>query len=725
MKHLQLLFIFLCLAVQGIQAQVPAFPGADGYGRYAKGGRGGSVYYVTTLEDGDTPGTLRYGVTRLSNVTILFKVSGTIHLNSALKISQSNITIAGQSAPGDGICVADYPVSVQGNNVIVRYMRFRMGDWKLTAEEADGGDAFGGRYCNKVIIDHCSISWSTDECASFYANRNFTMQWCIISESLRASLHSKGNHGYGAIWGGMGASYYHNLMIHHDSRTPRFGTGNVEPLSDHKTDMRNNVIYNWSGNGCYGAEGMYINIINNYYQPGPASTSKAKDRFITINDATASDGVTSIWGKFYLSGNLNTKYSNVTKDNWAGAHIEPSDRIGGNPSQASVRSDVELGEVPELHQHTVGKCYPLVIKYAGCSHRRDAIDTRLAKECETGTTTYRGTGDDSKPGIINTLSDLKPKDAADNWSPWPELTQTEAPADTDNDGIPDTWESSNGLDPNNSKDANNINEEGYTMLEVYLNSLVADITAAQYEGSTVVGVPGTPYDGTNSGSDLEANVSATWTFETGAEDQTATYSSGYIFTNNSIQLEGMKYAGQRKWNDEYYTQLQPTIDAGKEPSSEVYAAFTLTPYEGVTFRPTKVSFDCIRIGTGGCNVDYAIAAGNDTPIELATGIHPNRNNSDYTECTSTSAAAYGVEATNAKPLRLILYVYNLATSKQIALKNIVIEGAAEGSPTGIKNVTHTINMNNAAYDIQGRKANKQHLNHGIYIIDGKKMIFKE
>ena len=170
------------------------------------------------------------------------------------------------------------------------------------------------------------------------------------------------------------------------------------------------------------------------------------------------------------------------------------------------------------------------------------------------------------------------------------------------------------------------------------------------------------------------NVTATWTFETGAENQAATISSNSIFSSNLVQLTGMKYAGQRKWNDEYYTQLQPTIDAGKEPSSEVYAAFTLTPYEGVTFRPTKVSFDCIRIGTGGCNVDYAIAAGNDTPIELATGIHPNRNNSDYTECTSTSAAAYGVEATNAKPLRLILYVYNLATSKQIALKNIVISG---------------------------------------------------
>ena len=171
-----LLLLVLCSFSVFVRAQVPAFPGADGYGRYTQGGRGGSVYYVTSLADTDTPGTLRYGVTRLSKVTILFKVSGTIHLNSSLNISQSNITIAGQSAPGDGICVADYPVSISGNNVIVRYMRFRMGDQKLSAEEADGADAFGGRFCSNVIVDHCSISWCTDECASFYANENFTMQ---------------------------------------------------------------------------------------------------------------------------------------------------------------------------------------------------------------------------------------------------------------------------------------------------------------------------------------------------------------------------------------------------------------------------------------------------------------------------------------------------------------------------------------------------------------------
>lgn len=206
-------------------AQVPAFPGADGYGRYTQGGRGGMVYYVTTLDDSDEQGTLRYGVTRLSKAVIMFKVSGTIHLNSPLNISASNITIAGQSAPGDGICIADYPVSVSGSQVIIRYMRFRMGDRKLSPDEADGADALGGRFSTDVIIDHCSISWSTDECCSFYANTNFTMQWCLVTESLRESLHSKGTHGYGAIWGGLGASFYHNMLAHHGSRTPRFGTG--------------------------------------------------------------------------------------------------------------------------------------------------------------------------------------------------------------------------------------------------------------------------------------------------------------------------------------------------------------------------------------------------------------------------------------------------------------------------------------------------------------------
>ena len=486
MKKIITLFMILFCCLSLAAQQLPAFPGADGYGRYTTGGRGGAVYYVTTLADGNTQGTLRYAVENLSNVTILFKVSGTIHLTRQLNLKKPNVTIAGQSAPGDGICLADYPVMVRADNIIVRYLRFRMGDEKVTAEEAEGADAFGGRFCHRVIIDHCSISWCTDECASFYANYDFTMQWCIISESLRMSKHPKQAHGYGAIWGGLGASYYHNLLIHHDSRTPRFGTGNVMPLEDHKTDMRNNVIYNWSGNGCYGAEGMYINMVNNYWKPGPATTSGSKNRFIGIDDATPGDGKTSVWGKFYITGNVNTNYSNITNDNWAGVVINSSTLINGSPSKADLRSDEPLGTIPEFHQHTATEAYTKVLDYAGCSLHRDDIDERLVSECQNGTATYKGASA-NKAGIIDSQTDLKPANAGDDWSPWPTLTRTEAPKDTDNDGIPDNWETARGMNPNNAADGKQTDSSGYTMLEVYLNSLVAHLTAGQYKGATLMG----------------------------------------------------------------------------------------------------------------------------------------------------------------------------------------------------------------------------------------------
>lgn len=348
-------------------AQVPAFPGADGYGRYTQGGRGGTVYYVTTLDDSDEQGTLRYGVTRLSKAVIMFKMSGTIHLNSPLNISASNITIAGQSAPGDGICIADYPVSVSGNQVIIRYMRFRMGDRKLSPDEADGADALGGRFSTDVIIDHCSISWSTDECCSFYANTNFTMQWCLVTESLRESLHSKGTHGYGAIWGGLGASFYHNMLAHHGSRTPRFGTGDHKDRPDlHMVDMRNCMNYNYAGNGCYGAEGMHINLVNNYYKWGPATeTASCRNKLIAPGYATHSDGVTAIWGKYYLDGNVVTGNSDVTADNWLGVSFKGNSSMeNGMVTAADLKSDTAMGKIPEFHQHTADMAYDKVLRYA-------------------------------------------------------------------------------------------------------------------------------------------------------------------------------------------------------------------------------------------------------------------------------------------------------------------------------------------------------------------------
>lgn len=714
MKKRRLLLGLIGLACTcASMAQVPAFPGADGYGRYTKGGRGGSVYYVTTLEDGDQEGTLRYGVTKLSNVTIMFKVSGTIHLNSELRFSGNNMTVAGQSAPGDGICLADYPVEVSGNNVIVRYMRFRMGDQKLTADEADGADAFGGRFTTNVIIDHCSISWCTDECASFYANTNFTMQWCIISESLRMSLHSKGAHGYGAIWGGIGASYYHNLLIHHDSRTPRFGTGSLGQPNEHFTDMRNNVIYNWSGNGCYGAEGMMVNMINNYYKPGAATTTSTKDKFIKIGAGTSTDGTTSYWGKFFLQGNINTKYTTVNTDNWKGVTINTTQLTDGVKTREDLDNGAELGEVPLLHQHTAEGCYPLVLQYAGCSKSRDAIDERLTTECKNGTYTYMGASA-NKGGLIDKLTDLKPADADDDWSPWPELKSTEAPADTDGDGIPDEWETAHGLDPNNAKDGNTRNNEGYTMLEVYLNSLVSDITDAQYAGAEEVGKAGDPYEPNTKVS----NASVTWNMNSGTLGETPVVESSFVKGGNMLLGSLLELSGTSRNFNRTYTTFKVTGEETRQAVDDCYLCYDIEIPEGMAFTPLAVSMYSLRYGTSGGYFNAVWVDSNGENVQLRQGIHAG-NPKDAQEIVEEIDLQDEKISPSVGHCQLRFYVYTLSPLKSIGFANVQIKGYGS-TASGIVPVTINCSESPAVYDLSGRKLDKPRK--GVNIINNKKIL---
>jgi hypothetical protein len=452
-----IVFLIIPLPVLFCQLMpLTAFPGAEGYGKYATGGRGGQVLYVTTIEDVTTAGSLRYALGQTGPRIILFKVSGTIKLKSALRITNGSVTIAGQTAPGDGICIRDYPVTVEADNVIVRFIRFRLGD-----ESNVEADSFGGRFRKNIIIDHCSMSWSVDECVSFYQNENFTLQWCLISESLRNSIHDKGPHGYGGIWGGRNASFHHNLLAHHDSRNPRLGEagGDVFALTD-LVDLRNNVIYNWQGNSCYGGEAMNVNIVNCYYKPGPATTKT--ERIIAIDKNTvAGNAVSDIWGKFYIDGNYMSASVRATSDNWTyGVYSQYHSKYGVVPDieKTTMKLLSPLNSL-SVTTHTALKAYEKVLEYAGASLKRDTVDKRIIHEVSTGTATFMTGGNGSVNGIIDTQSTV---------GGWPVLNSTEAPADTDNDGMPDSWEIAN--------------------IEVYINSLVSTIVTNQNKDGVVTAI---------------------------------------------------------------------------------------------------------------------------------------------------------------------------------------------------------------------------------------------
>lgn len=443
-----------------------AFPGAEGFGRNATGGRGGKVIYVTNLEDSG-PGSFRKAVETFGPRYILFKVSGTIELKSRLNIRNDDVTIAGQTAPGDGITIKDYPVVIDADNVIIRFMRFRMGD-----EAEQQADALESRFHKNLIIDHCSMSWSTDETVTFYANENTTVQWCFITESLRNSVHEKGEHGYGGIWGGRYASFHHNLLAHHDSRNPRLGeeAGKAFALTD-LVDLRNNVIYNWQGNSAYGGEAMNVNIVNCYYKPGPATT---KDERIIAIDKNKNEGteVYDIWGKFYIAGNYIEGSTRATEDNWTYGVFNQFHHSYGTVSEEE-KDAIRIAEPHDIGgnvtTHSAQVAYERVLDYGGASYERDAVDERVAQNVRNTSYTSEGSNG-SRNGIIDSQSDV---------GGWPQLESTEAPVDTSGDGMPDEWKEEHGLDPEKDQANGNDLSTAYDNVEVYINSLVESITENQ------------------------------------------------------------------------------------------------------------------------------------------------------------------------------------------------------------------------------------------------------
>ena len=478
-----------------------AFEGASGGGSFTTGGRGGMVYVVTSLDDANVDGgklpeegTFRDAVNG-DNRIIVFAISGVIHLKCPLTISHQNISIFGQTAPGGGICLADYPVKIEkASNILLQFMRFRMGDAKLSAEQADGADALSVNDCQNVLIDHCSMSWSTDECCSCYGNENFTLQYCFITESLRASKHKdkQGNyitHGYGGIWGGKNASFHHNLLAHHDSRNPRFDHDYVNHTAVTPVDFINNVVYNWKSNSAYGGEGSsktgnqrQYNFINNYFKPGPSTTSKSvKARLLNPWTNSCDNcknpekypyewGGTIVPGKFYVVGNImDCGADSVTNDNWKGVYPQ-----GGYTESEKARcKSLERFSFPlaVTDEQTAADAYTTVLDKAGCSLSRDAYDTRIVSEVKGtavhGGYTYTGSKSGTK-GIIDTPTDVSGGDGTDPWGIYNSTTIT----DTDEDGIPDAWEDANGLDKNVDDSYLRTLSSPYMNIEVYAHDLV-------------------------------------------------------------------------------------------------------------------------------------------------------------------------------------------------------------------------------------------------------------
>ena len=551
-KFILLIVISLlaCLHSTG-QEKTPAFPGAEGFGRYVTGGRGGKVYHVTNLNDsGD--GSLRWALSQNGAKTIVFDVSGTIHLSSTLNISKGNVTIAGQTAPGDGICVADYPVQIRANNVIIRYMRFRLGNKNVKVNGADGWDGFGGFDQSDIIVDHCSVSWSIDECLSIYGNKNTTVQWCLVAQSLQDAGHSKGSHGYGGNWGGSGASFHHNLMAHHESRVPRLGPRYTTQL-DERMDMRNNVFYNYCGNGCYGGEAMNVNIVNNYYKPGPgtAQISSTKQQRIAspgirtesyIADYPDYAPTLHVWGKFFVEGNVNSKFNTVTNDNWQYGiynqiNADNNDGLYNEEVKDSIRLSAPIDYILTT-THSAEQAYEKVLAYAGASLHRDTFDDLMVSDTRNGTASHTGKG--NHKGIIDSQDDNRPEDAGDDWSAWPTLNSDTPPADSDGDGMPDEWETANGLNPSDSSDGVMMDSEGYTNLEHYLNSLVTSITEAQYEGGIQSGIT---IEQGSSGEEQSYEISpqtsnGDWTFTNGFS---ISVGNGYA-EGSGCGIKGIKYS---------------------------------------------------------------------------------------------------------------------------------------------------------------------------------------
>jgi pectate lyase len=417
-------------------SDVPAFPGAEGFGATTPGGRGGKVLFVTNLDDAG-PGSFREACLADGPRIVIFRVSGTIALKSPITVTKPFVTIAGQTAPGGGVCLRDATFGIATHDVVVRHLRSRLGD--ETTREADALDVLNGS--SNVIIDHCSATWSIDECLSLSGNnQNITVQWCLIGESLRQSKHAKGPHGYGSLARANGpVTFHHNLWIHNDARNPRMGDNYGRGPTFPRFDVRNNVVYNYGGTASGLTQGnLEVNYVANYIRPGPSSRAKTP---ITVGNKPLDSDL-----KFYIRDNIFEGNDELTRDNtkfFSAYEIEGKRqvRIFDQAWAAPAVKTVPANAVVELVLASVGASLP----------QRDAVDARLIDHVRTHT-----------GKMINSQTEV---------GGWPQLASAPAPADADHDGMPDAWENKHGLNPRDAADAGiDSDKDGYTNIEEFLNA---------------------------------------------------------------------------------------------------------------------------------------------------------------------------------------------------------------------------------------------------------------
>lgn len=474
-------------------AQLVAFPGAEGFGKYTSGGRGGKVVYVTSLEDdanGEIEGTLRWAMKQYPDepLTVCFAVTGEIRLVSQLRLNRrSNFTWAGQTAPGMGIVITHNKVNFGGsNNFIVRNIRFRLGQYDVNGNLLDA-NAVGAENCENYIFDHCDFGWSMEENMNSYDSHFITVQYCIVHEGLYDAGHKKGKRAYGCQWGGSPASYHHNLLVHNNKRSCRFNGAQSNDFVVY-LDYINNVQYNYEGgsNGCYGGENTTklaedeeynglnsvheCNFINNYYKPGPNTTNSTKLFFMS---SYARSGATS-WGPahWYVNGNIMEGIAKINNDNWQGVKSEKTYTLDQLRVDTLIRPNTPwwrwtTDSIYGLYNfdalayaagefESAEEAYQTVLDTAGC-FPRDHVELRLIDDTRNKKATYGG--ESRGNGIIDTEEDAEG---------FYDYVQVEPLVDTDLDGMPDVWEEANGCDPT-IPDNNTLHESGYTMLEMYLD----------------------------------------------------------------------------------------------------------------------------------------------------------------------------------------------------------------------------------------------------------------